>query len=155
MRVIIAGCRSIKDKRAVELIDEAVKKSGWQIDEVISGDAAGVDTAAIAWAKANHIDIVRMPANWEKYSKAAGYKRNQKMAWYANIIVQTFSAQEIPVDDKYRPGLIAIWDYKSRGTGHMIDIATELGFSIFIWPPKTSYSQESSEAPESSKAEHP
>lgn len=146
MRVIIAGCRSIKGRQAIDLIYQAVKKSGWQIDEVISGDAKGVDTAAIEWAEENAIDVVKMPANWKGRNKAAGYKRNQKMAWYANVISKHWETDEVP--DKYKPGLIAIWDWKSTGTGHMIDIATELGFKIFIWPPKTSCSQESSAKPE-------
>jgi hypothetical protein len=146
MRVIIAGSRSIKGEEALRLIDEAVKKSGWTIDEVISGEAEGVDKAGIKWAEENAIDVVKMPANWKGRFKAAGYKRNQKMAWYANIIAKHWETDEVP--DKYKPGLIAIWNWKSSGTGHMIDIATELAFPIFIWPPKTSCSQESSEASE-------
>lgn len=148
MRIIIAGSRGIKGDEAVRLIDEAVKKSGWQVDEVVSGCASGVDEAAIKWAEANFIDLVKMPANWKKYNKAAGYKRNQKMAWYIRVIEEIFNIKGEECPEKYKPGLIAIWNYKSAGTRHMIDIATEMGISIFIWPPKTSYSQESSEGSE-------
>lgn len=162
MRVIIAGSRGIKDAEAFNLICEAVKESDWNVDEVISGAADGlpwdengrksVDTQAIMWAKENHIDYAVFPANWKKYNKAAGYKRNQKMAWYADVaykqLLLSGKHKEEDVADKYKPGLIAIWDHKSSGTKHMIDIATELGFKIFIWPPKSSSSQESSEDPE-------
>ncbi len=148
MRIIIAGSRTIKDEEAISLIDEAVKNSGWTIDEVISGDAPGVDTAAIQWAERNFIDYVRIPANWKKYNKAAGYKRNQKMAWYAQAVAKQLELQEKEVDSKYQPGLIAIWNGKSKGTGHMIDIANEAGMEVFIWPPKTSSDQKSLVSPE-------
>lgn len=137
MRVVIAGSRSIKGDKAIELINKAVKECGWEIDEVISGDAAGVDTAAIEWAKQNDIDYVVMPANWKKYpNKSAGYKRNQKMAWYANIAekilrLQGLEDKEIP--SKYRGGLIAVWNGKSKGTGHMIDIAKEMDLKVFVF----------------------
>lgn len=141
MRIIIAGSRSIQGDSALHLIDKAIKKCGWQIDEVISGDARGVDTAAIEWAKKNFIDYVIMPANWKKYSKAAGYKRNQKMAWYARIIEERFNNSTQDCPDKYKGGLIAIWDGKSSGTKHMIDIANEMGLEVEVF--KTSCSQES------------
>ncbi len=133
MRVIIAGSRSIKGEEALKLINEAVDKSGWEIDEVISGDAAGIDTAAIEWAKANDIDYVRMPANWPKYpNKSAGYKRNQKMAWYAKVAETVLTLQGKKVDSRYQGGLLAIWKDESKGTGHMIDISTEMDLKVFV-----------------------
>ena len=133
MRVIIAGSRSVKGDEALKLINEAVDKSGWEIDEVISGDAAGVDTAAIEWAKANDVDYVRMPANWQKYlNKSAGYKRNQKMAWYAKVAETVLALQGHKVESRYKGALIAIWKNESRGTGHMIEIAREMDLEVFI-----------------------
>jgi hypothetical protein len=133
MRVVIAGSRSIKGDEAVELINQAVEKSGWTIDEVISGDAPGIDTGAIEWAKTNDIDYVRMPANWPKYpNKSAGYKRNQKMAWYAKVVEQVLTLQGKKVEDRYKGGLIAIWKGGSKGTGHMIDIAREMDLKVFV-----------------------
>jgi len=138
MRVVIAGSRGIKGDAAVALIEMAVKQSGWEIDEVISGDAVGVDKAAIDWAKLNDVDYVVMPANWKKYpNKSAGYKRNQKMSWYAKVTEKLLTLQgmeEIP--SKYKGALIAIWNGKSKGTGHMIDIAREMGLEVFIFTPQ-------------------
>ena len=135
MRVIIAGSRSIIGEEAIKLINQAVADSGWEIDEVISGDAKGIDTAAIEWAKANNVDLVVMPANWKKLpNKSAGYKRNQKMAWYAKIIERNLALQEIEVPEKYKGGLIAIHKGNSKGTGHMIEIAKEMGLKVHIVP---------------------
>ena len=133
MRVVIAGSRSIIGNDAIELINKAVTDSGWQIDEVISGDAKGIDTAAIEWAKLNDVDCVRMPANWPKWpNKSAGYKRNQKMAWYAKIVEQLLTLQGKEITDRYKGGLIAIRKGNSKGTGHMIEIAKEIGLEIFV-----------------------
>ena len=133
MRVVIAGSRSIIGEDAVKLINKAVEDSGWEIDEVISGDAKGIDTAAIEWAKLNDVDLVRMPANWPKYpNKAAGYKRNQKMAWYAKVIEQIFTLQGKEMPKRYKGGLIAIHKGNSKGTAHMIDIAREMELEVFV-----------------------
>ena len=50
---------------------------------------------------------------WDKYGKKAGYLRNVEMAENANA-------------------LIAFWDGKSKGTKHMIDIATERNLPIRV-----------------------
>lgn len=136
MRVIIAGSRSIVGEKAVELIEQAVQDTGWEINEVISGDAKGIDTAAIEWAKVNSIDLVRMPANWTGHpNKSAGYKRNQKMAWYASVAEKMLKLQGVSdanIPSKYKGGLIAIHKNDSRGTAHLIEIAKEMGLTTHI-----------------------
>lgn len=101
MRVIIAGSRSITN---IEHVVRAVHKSGFNITEVVEGGARGVDTLAFDYAHANNIPVKVFPANWNKYGRSAGMMRNAEMADYAEA-------------------LIAIWDGKSRGTRHMIDVA--------------------------------
>jgi hypothetical protein len=74
-----------------------------------------------------------MPANWPKYpNKSAGYKRNQKMAWYAKVVEQVLTLQGMKVEDRYIGGLIAIHKGNSKGTAHMIEIAREMGLKVFI-----------------------
>lgn len=125
MRLIIAGSRSIID---IAHIRNAIRESGWTPTEIISGDADGVDKLAIRYAKENHIDLAIFPANWRKHGKAAGYKRNQKMAWYANL----FNNRE-DVTDNLRGGLIAVWNGKSTGTNHMINIAESNGLPTHVY----------------------
>lgn len=133
MRVIIAGSRSINPEESMKLINQAVQDCGWEIDEVISGECKdGIDAAAKEWAKQNNKDFVGMPATWGKYNKAAGYKRNQKMGWYAKIVERLFELQEKECPERYLGGLIAIRKNKSSGTSHMIDIAEELGLRVFV-----------------------
>lgn len=103
MKVIIAGSRTITDPQVVA---DAVRKSGFQVTEVVSGCARGVDLLGSQWAAHNGIPWKAFPADWEKHGKKAGYLRNVEMANYAEA-------------------LIAVWDGESRGTKHMIDIMTE------------------------------
>ena len=110
MKVIIAGGRDITD---YELVLSAVSESQFQITEVVSGGATGVDTLAIQYAMENNIPSQTFMANWTKHGNAAGPIRNRQMADSAEA-------------------LIAIWDGKSRGTKNMIEEATKRNLKVFI-----------------------
>lgn len=103
MRVIIAGSRDITDYQ--ELLD-AVVDSGFEITTVISGGARGVDRMGEIFAKNNSTPLEIYPADWNKYGKSAGHRRNADMANVADA-------------------LIALWDGTSRGTKSMIEIANK------------------------------
>jgi len=110
MKVIIAGSRSITD---VNIVRRAVKLSGFEITEVVSGTARGVDRLGEQIAHELNIPVKRFPANWEKYGRRAGFLRNQEMAHYADA-------------------LIAVWDGVSRGTKHMIEYARSCGLQVYV-----------------------
>jgi hypothetical protein len=113
MRVIIAGSRGIT---SYLVVDRAVELAGFDVTEVVSGTAAGVDRLGEAWASDNGVPVKKMPADWKQYGRRAGYLRNVEMAEYGDA-------------------LIAIWDGGSRGTKHMIDIAKEHGLKFYIYIP--------------------
>lgn len=98
MRVIIAGSRSIND---IGHINEAIQKSQFQIEEVVSGTCKGPDLLGEMWAWFSGIPIKQFPANWGIHGKKAGMLRNVEMAEYADA-------------------LIAVWDGESKGTANMI-----------------------------------
>lgn len=110
MKVIIAGSRGITD---IRLVEKAIQSSEFNITEVVCGCARGVDTLGKDWAISNNIPVTYFPAKWDTYGKSAGYIRNSKMANYADA-------------------LIAIWDGKSKGTKHMIDLANKNGLYVYI-----------------------
>jgi len=114
MRVIIGGSRRITEDA---LVQRAVGESGFQITEVLSGGARGVDQLGEAWARRNGISVRRFPADWDRYGKQAGYIRNEQMADCAE-------------------GAIAVWDGSSPGTRHMIGIAQKKGLRVFVLRPK-------------------
>lgn len=112
MRIIIAGSRAVSKQD----VFKAIQSCPWInfISSVVSGTAKGADNFGEEWAKANGIEICRYPAEWDKYGKSAGPKRNEVMA-------------------KNAEGLIAVWDGKSRGTHSMIDLAQKYGLKIFVF----------------------
>ena len=109
MKTILAGSRTATPQD----VDAAIKSCPWVISSVVSGCAVGADTFGAIWARYHNLPLKCMPADWERYNKRAGYLRNQDMA----------SESE---------ALIAVWDGKSKGTAHMIDIATKLGLHVHI-----------------------
>lgn len=110
MKVIIAGGRDITD---YELVLSAVSESQFDITEIVSGMASGVDALAVKYSKENNLPLNEFWAEWNLYGKSAGPIRNRRMAESAD-------------------GLIAIWDGKSRGTKNMIDEATKRNLKVFI-----------------------
>lgn len=111
MKCIIAGSRTITD---ISKVKQAIEKSGWNIEEVVSGGARGVDALGEVYAQDNGKAVKRFPADWSKYGRSAGAIRNKQMADYADA-------------------LIAVWDGKSKGTKNMINTARAKRLSVFIW----------------------
>lgn len=86
MKVIIAGSRHMPFS-LFHLIDEAVKKSNFNVTEVVCGLARGADMFGGKWAVNNSIPVKTFPANWDEHGKAAGPIRNQQMAEYADALI--------------------------------------------------------------------
>ncbi len=112
MKLIIAGSRNITDidivlKALITLVPLN------RVKEVVSGTARGVDKLGERWAQTMKVPIKKFPANWDKFGKSAGYRRNEEMAQYADA-------------------LLAIWDGESKGTKHMIDLANKYGLKIYV-----------------------
>ena len=103
MKVIIAGGRTFNDYDL--LCRNCDKALSLQTEiEIVSGTANGADKLGEKYANEKGYLIKQFPADWGKYGKSAGYKRNEEMA-------------------KYADALIAFWDSKSKGTKYMIDLA--------------------------------
>ena len=107
-RLIIAGTRGFVDLLTLSHVADNLlsDKLGTHDLEIVSGTARGADQTGEAYAISRGIPIKRMPAQWDRYGKSAGYRRNEEMAAYADA-------------------LLAFWDGESRGTRHMINIANE------------------------------
>lgn len=111
MKVIIAGSRELTSP---VLVPKAIAASGFDVTEVVSGTARGVDRLGEWWAEFNLIPVVKFPADWGTHGKSAGMIRNHEMALYADA-------------------LIAIWDGKSRGTQHMILDMQKTGKPVYVY----------------------
>ena len=62
LKTIVAGSRSVSDYSSVSA---AIKESNFQISEIVSGTAKGVDSLGERWAEENNIPIKRFPAPWD------------------------------------------------------------------------------------------
>jgi hypothetical protein len=111
MKTIIAGSRGITD---MSVLLQAVKECGWEVTHVVSGAARGADRLGEDFARSRQLPLTVFHAEWDYYGKSAGYRRNVTMAENAEA-------------------LIALWDGKSPGTGHMINIARQKGLKVFVY----------------------
>ena len=96
MKTIIAGSRTVVD---IKIVEKAIWLSGFNISEVVSGGAWGVDALGEKIANRQNISIKMFSADWNKYGRSAGPIRNKEMV-------------------KYADALIAVWNGKSKGTKH-------------------------------------
>jgi hypothetical protein len=114
MKIIIAGGREFNDLDLMtNKMDFFLSKATNMDIEIVSGAARGADLLGEEYAKLRNYPVKQFPADWDKFKKGAGYKRNTEMAEYANA-------------------LIAFWDGKSRGTMHMINIAKKKGLQVKV-----------------------
>lgn len=112
MRVIVAGSRSFTEAD-YPLVREVCLASGYWYSEVISGGAHGVDLLGERFAAEIGVPVRRMLADWDRYGRGAGPRRNEAMAKQANA-------------------LVAVWDGASRGTADMIRRARSTGLLVYV-----------------------
>lgn len=80
MRVLICGGRDYQDeKRVAQSLKNFQTYTGKTVTLIIAGGASGADFLATKVAKEQGIPWVEMPANWDKFGKAAGSMRNKAM----------------------------------------------------------------------------
>lgn len=103
-RLLVAGSRS--HVPSFDLLDQASYCLDSTFDIIIHGGARGVDTVAAAWAYSKGYAVEAYPAEWDKYGRSAGYRRNAEMVGKATAA-------------------IVVWDGESKGTKHTIDLLTE------------------------------
>ena len=75
-RLLITGGRDFTDRGAIE---NALLDLDQRPDVVIHGDAAGADRVAASVAEEHGLDVWKFPANWARYGKSAGPRRNYQM----------------------------------------------------------------------------
>jgi hypothetical protein len=80
MRVLVCGGRNYSNFEEMASFLSGLffeyKDPQW---ELIHGGAAGADSLAGAWATSVGIPVKEFRADWKKYGKSAGPRRNEKM----------------------------------------------------------------------------
>ena len=105
-RIAIAGCRTYNDyEEAKEYIEHCISNIKQENRIVIvSGGSRGADKLGERFAIENRFEIERYYADWDRYGKSAGPRRNEVMAKKSDYI-------------------ICFWNGQSRGTKSMIEYA--------------------------------
>lgn len=102
MKLIVAGSRHFDEEEVyAHLVDLRITGHPMGMaTEIVSGEASGVDSAGEWYAEFYDIPVKLFPAEWDKYGKLAGPRRNGEMAAYADA-------------------LLLIWDGESKGSLNM------------------------------------
>ena len=111
MKVVIAGSRDIVD---YDVLLKAIELCPFEITEVVSGRARGVDTLGERYAEEHHLKLHLFPADWKKFGNRAGPIRNGQMADFADAV-------------------LCAWDGKSTGTKNMMKQATDRGLPLYVY----------------------
>lgn len=118
MRLLVCGSRDYPLPGLV-----ASRVSGYPAGTVlIVGGARGPDRIAENVGRASGLDVQVFRAEWDRYGRAAGYRRNMDMA----------SELQAGEPDAERL-VIAFHDGRSRGTANMIEIARARGLPVELW----------------------
>ena len=102
---LMRDIKSLKDKNLVCFCSPSKVTDTHKV-VIVSGTAKGADKLGELYAKNKSYPVHPFPADWHLHGKSAGYKRNKRMAQYADA-------------------LVAFYDGSSKGTGHMINLAKD------------------------------
>lgn len=117
VRLVIFGSRNASKQNvydAIKAFRQQYPASQYEIIEEINGCAAGADSFGAYYAKMAGYPVKEFPAEWNKYGKSAGFRRNTEMAEYADI------------------GL-CVWNGSSHGSQHMMSEMKRLGKPYFLY----------------------
>ena len=108
LNILIAGTRTFNDyellrKEVDSFIEEITAPVLPVLIRILSGGASGADALGERYAKQRKHILKVMPADWNKYGRAAGPLRNKQMGDRADAC-------------------IVFWDGISRGTKNVIDL---------------------------------
>ena len=114
MKILICGSREFSDEHLLSTV-----LSGYAVgpgDVVIHGAARGADVMGGRIARRRGAEVVEFPADWKRYGKSAGYRRNEQMLDQAPEIVLAFFAGEF-----------------TAGTMHTVRLAQKRGIEVGVW----------------------
>jgi hypothetical protein len=110
MKLIIAGSHTFTD---YQRLCQVFAPERYRITQVITGGARGADQLGYRWAWKHAVRHQLFRADWERFGKSAGVRRNFQMAQAGDV-------------------LLAFWDEQSPGTRHLITCMQELGKPVVV-----------------------
>lgn len=105
---LVVGSRTFND---YDLLCQKLDKylSKYKKVVIVTGGARGADALGEKYGNEKGYPVIVMPAEWDKYGKYAGYKRNEDMHRF--------------ISKQKNRGCAVFWDCKSAGTAHSFQLA--------------------------------
>ncbi|WP_053958066.1 DUF2493 domain-containing protein [Sulfobacillus thermosulfidooxidans] len=113
LRIVICGSRHWTDTRPIVAMIQRLPPDA----TLITGGAPGADTLARQAAQQRGLSVEVYPADWARWGRSAGPRRNRQMLATGVDMVIAFRL----------PG-------HSPGTDHMMTIARQAGIPVFVIP---------------------
>ena len=105
-----AGSQTFTD---YQLLCQTLAPERPRITQVLTGGARGAEQLGYRWSWTHTIRHQLFRADWERFGKSAGVRRNFQMAQAGDVF-------------------LAFWDGRSAGTQHMISCMQQLGKPIVV-----------------------
>lgn len=124
MIVIVTGSRDWSEKAVLRRVLSVLHGNGQDgIELLVEGGARGADTMARDWARDNGVPHETVPADWDRYGRAAGAKRNiQMLERYPSALVVAFPLPQ------------------GRGTQHCVMAAKDRKHKVWVVKPSGDWS---------------
>lgn len=112
--LLVAGSRGFNNYPMLkEKLDYLLQNQSDKEIHIVSGGAKGADTLAEWYAKERGYQMHVFPADWNRFGKSAGYRRNEQMHQFIS---------QFP-----KRGCVCFWDGSSKGTQHNFDLCKTYG----------------------------
>jgi hypothetical protein len=112
VKLLVCGGRDFSDAKLLDrFMSYADNSDRGPITTIIHGGAAGADTMAGEWGKKHHIQVSVYRADWSRYGRSAGPRRNEQML------------------NEGKPDMVLAFP-GGRGTAHMVTIAKKAGVRV-------------------------
>lgn len=109
MRVAVVGSRSIREIDLGRILQQIPDNCS----EIVSGGASGVDSIARDIASRLSVPMKEFLPDYHSFGRTAPFQRNQEIADYCDM-------------------LVAVWDYRSKGTRDVLLRALKLQKKVKI-----------------------
>ena len=111
--LIIAGSRDFNDYNLLrDAVNYYLVSRNLTEVTIVSGKARGADTLGEQYAREKGFPVLEFRADWNRYGKSAGHRRNREMAHVSQ-------------------GLVA-FDMGTPGTKGMIEYAIQRGLNVLV-----------------------
>jgi hypothetical protein len=121
MKLAIVGTHTIEESdENYRLMKQAiyVTISLEAIDEIVSGGAPGIDDMAGRFAEKHSLKMTVFPADWNKYGRSAGPRRNTLIIDYADLVIAFPDKQSVGTRDSIKKAkkqgkLLKVWNWET------------------------------------------